>query len=130
LSENTGLNTLENTTTDGFNSSENTAPSENMTSVSRPINSGIVNTTSNTWNTPQATSVRKTTTESIIQDNLSARFTAIPQLEELFPDQNATLPRSTKQNNGMGSFTLKKESSELYSMALFGGTVIFFEQYF
>jgi hypothetical protein len=99
-------------------------------SVSRPINSGIVNTTSNMWNFPQATSIRKTTTESFIQDNLSASFTAIPQLEELFPDQNATLPRSTKQNNGMENFTLKKEPSELYSMALFGGIVMFLEKYF
>jgi hypothetical protein len=99
-------------------------------SVPRPINSGFVNTTSNTWNIPQATSIRKTTTESLIQDNLSASFTAIPQLEELFPDQNATLPRSTKQNNGMENFTLKKEPSELYSMALFGGIVMFLEECF
>jgi hypothetical protein len=121
LGGNIGLNTFKNTTTDGFDTSENTGPSENTMSVSKPTNSGFVNTTSNTWNIPQATSIRKTTTESFIQDNLSASFTAIPQLEELFPDQNATLPRSTKQNNGMENFALKKESSELYSMALFGG---------
>jgi hypothetical protein len=98
--------------------------------VSKSINRGFVNTTSNTWNIPQTTTNRKTTTESLIQDNLSASFTAIPQLEELFPDQNATLPRDTKQNNGMENFTLKKESRELYSMALFGGIVIFLEQFF
>jgi hypothetical protein len=130
LSENTGFNTFESTTTGGFNSSENMSPSENTMSVSRPINSGIVNTTSNTWIIPQTTSTWKTTTGSFTQDNLSASFTAIPQLEELFPDQNATLPRSTKQNNGMENFTLKKESSELYSMALFGGIVIFLGEYF
>jgi hypothetical protein len=121
LSVNTGLNTIENTTTDRFNTSENTASSENMMSVSRQTNNSFVNSTSNTWNIPQANTIRKTTTESFMQDNFSASFTAIPQLEELFPDQNATLPRSTKQNNGMENFTLKKESSELYSMALFGG---------
>jgi hypothetical protein len=123
------LNTIVNTTTSGLNTSDNTASSElrlseNTISVSRQANS-FMNTTSNTGNIPQVTSVRKITTKAIIQENLSASFTAIPKLEELFPDQNATLPRSTKQNNGTENFTLKKESSELYSMALFGGIFLF-----
>jgi hypothetical protein len=125
------LNTIVNTTTSGLNTSENTASSElrlseNTISISRQINNSFVNTTSNTWDISQATSIRNTTSKSLIQGtNLSASFTAIPQLEELFPDQNATLPRSTKQNNGTENFTLKKESSELYSMALFGGIFLF-----
>jgi hypothetical protein len=92
LSVNTELDTIMNTTTSGLNTSENTASSElllseNTISISRQNNNSFVNTTSNTWDISQATPIRNTTTKSIIQGtNLSASFTAIPQLEELFPD--------------------------------------------
>jgi hypothetical protein len=98
---NTELDTIINTTTSGLNIPENTASSElrlseNTISIPRQNNNSFVNTTSNTWDISQATPIRKITTKAIIQENLSANFTAIPKLEELFPDQNATLPRSTK----------------------------------